>query len=725
MRWRFYLINRNGVKTRVEDPLGWDGFSFKIKRHPERHGTFREIGATEFKFTGTAMNMLKAERKQYGIRGQYALLVQGKCNGAWTEMYKGQLSFETYKFVCGSYCYVSIQVDQIGPLVSFINLFDQKVDLSKSLAFDGTTALTDYPGLSKIVTLPSKAILLRAISSNQSAQEYQISSDSGWFPVSSTGNMQGSINVPFATSEVNSIKDFTASAIMDYYNKSNDNEYVPELIYNNPNQALACIGTLFYIEFRVKGTYKNLVTGSGNQTLTLALKRGTQDFYTGATQVQGWTLYTASDLLAGTHTFDVTWSGNVTLAPGEKLWLDFFLTYFKSTNFAADVRLQIDPETYFKATVISKCDPSTARLYMVNEATSRVIESITNGAFKLYSTLYGRTDSQPYAMASDGCAGFRAVTTGLDIRKAKLSDGTDPKMFLSMKDIFDSLCAIDNIGIGPEGEDKIRIENWKWFYQNTIVFTCRGIETLEHSAKESDIWSIFKTGYDKWESEDYNGLDEFLTKREFRTSITQVQNTLEKLCKFIASGYAWEVTRRKQGDTKDWRYDNDTFIVCLTPLYEVEVNNITSPANILDPATVYNFRISPMRNAMRWFDKVAQCYTGITNSDKLSFSAGDGNYKAQGELDLSTCRQEGGVLSESADLSLASFATAADATPITAPDRVSYSFPLSFSEYNQIKAQPYGLIEYITDCERGTGWIDTIDYNPDKGLAKFTLIPKI
>jgi hypothetical protein len=530
VRWRYSLYDRNDVKTRIEEPGGWEEFSLKIKRHEERHGTFRELQETTFRFYGEAMDLLKLEKETYGIRGIYTLVIEGKCGDAWEEEYRGRISFDSYKFICGDYCYVSVGVDQVGPLVDFINRFDQKVDLTNSLAFDGTTALTDYPDLSRQIVLPSKAILLRSSASNQSANEYTISDDSGWFPVSGTGQMDGAINIPFQSVEVNSIKDFSVEPIIDYLNWSNYLEQLEPIVYNNPEQGLNCIGTQFAIEFRVKGSYKNLLGGSGNHAITLTLKKGIGDFVSSTiTLVNGWTIHSAGNNNILTQPFDITYTGTITVNPGERIFVGLFLRYFKSTNYTTDVRIQIDPETFIKISVISKCDYTKAKVSMVNEVTSRVIESITNNQLKLTSDYYGRTDSLPFASVADGCGSLRALSTGLDIRRAKLADGSDPKMFLSMKDIFESLNAIDNIGIGAEGNDKIRIENWKYFYQDDVIFTCRDIETLENQVKEKDHYSVFKTGYEKWEAEDFNGLDEFLTKREFRTALSKCK-TLWKRC---------------------------------------------------------------------------------------------------------------------------------------------------------------------------------------------------
>jgi hypothetical protein len=805
MRWRFYLIDRNGVQTRIEEPGGWDSFTLVIQRHKERHGTFRALQSTQFQFYDVGREMLKDEYDQYGSRGIFDLKIDGRCGSGWQEVYRGRIDFANFEHICADVCYATAQLDQVGAIIDFVNRFDQSVDLTSSTAFDGAT-LTNYTGLSKKILLPSKAILLRSILKNSAAAEYIISNDIGFisgFPTG-TGHVNGALNVPFDTVDINSIKDCKPEAIIDFFNNSNDGEQPPELIYNTPNQDLNCYGQSFSVTFRVKGAYKNLVSGSGSHTLSLSLKKGTNTFSTGATMIAGWTLSTGTTNPVATITFDQSYSGTVVLAPGEKLWLDFFFDYTKTTSYIPDLRLAIDPETNFTASVTSKCDATVGKISFVNETASRVIEAITNNQLKLYSEYYGRTNSQPYAMSVNGCGGLRGVSLGLDIRRAKLADGSDPKMFLSMKDVFDSLSAIDNIGVGPEGTDKIRMEPWHFFYQDDVIFSCRNIQSLKKSSKPDELYSTFKNGYDKWESEDYNGLDEFLTKREWRTSLTSAKNALEKICKWIASGYAWEVTRRKTNDTKDWRYDNDVFIACLidyfqgsadftsatnsfniipelpnmfaigdsitisnttsnnvtrtisnivpianslqiyvsaalvnevapnakirnntTPFYGIEVKSITSAANILDPDTVYNFRISPARNAMRWFDYVAKCYKNIAGTDGLFFSSADGNYVASGNLvDPAGCKLETGNLSEKGNITLSSFADADNGTPITEPERVLFSYPLSFTEYNLIVGSPYSLIEYVASCERGFGWIDTIEYNPEDGNAKFTLIPK-
>jgi hypothetical protein len=805
MNWRYTLIDRYDNSTVIDEPNGWSGFTIRTKRHRERHGTFRELQGNRFQFFGIAMQLLRKEYELYGVRSKYDMLIEMSCDGGYEEFYRGAVSFDKYTFNDGPACSVSADLDQTGPQVNFINRFDQKVNVTKSIAFDGTTPLIDYPRLTRTILLPSKTILLRGQSKNVASHEYIISGDSGWIFAAGTGLLQGTIVPVFDTTDVNTIKTYTPQTILDFYNKTHLNEDVPELIFNEPNQDLNCTGVTYHVNFRMKGRYKHLNAGSGTQTLNAVLKTGSNTFYAGATVIDSWNIFdpfSTQNMDVATYEFDFTYSGTITLNPGEKLWLGFFLSYTKFTNFTADVRIEFDAETFFKADVESKCDPSTAKLYMINETTSRVAEAITNNGLRLYSQSLGRTDSQPYSFPSMGCESLRALTTGLEIRKQKQADGSDPDMFLSMKDIFDALSAIDNIGLGFEGTDRIRIENWKWFYKSTVIMTCRNIDLIEKATQTDEHISIFKNGYSKWEAEDYNGLDEFLTKREFRTSLGEVQNTLDKICNFISSGYASEVTRRKQGSDKDWRYDNDTFIFALTnklrassgfssslgliilpvtdffvdghtiritntafnnrdftitgiaivfffmfvivaePLtdetdveaiyeditdeqYKIEINNIYNAANLVDPSTVYNFRLSPVRNAMKWFDRISAGYRHVSGDDKLFFSAGEGNYIAEGELKESFCKKESGVIKENTDIGFSSFAVPASARPIAFADRVKYKFPLSANEYKKMMAFPYGLVEYEGQAEKGQGWIDELEYTPEDGIAKFTLIPKI
>jgi hypothetical protein len=366
---------------------------------------------------------------------------------------------------------------------------------------------------------------------------------------------------------------------------------------------------------------------------------------------------------------------------------------------------------------------------MINEAISRVVESITDNEMKLYSEYFGRTNSLPYSFDEDGCGANRIITNGLNIRNVFLPNGDLPSLFVSMRDFWQSLRATDNIGLGIENGN-VRLENWKFFYNNEVIHRCLNISKLKRRVKPDEIFSGFKIGYDKWETENYNGLDEFLTRREYRLDIPQVVNVLELICKFIVSGYATEVTRRMGNTSTDWRYDNNIFMICVEPdgttyPYKVELNNIVDPLNMIDPPTIYNFRLSPVRNATKWFDRIIGSYRNVNTGHKLIFASADGNYIAEGNMYSFTCKLEYAVLKENQDLDLTIFADPAEAMPIMHPERVVYTYPLGANEYKTIAANPNGLIQFSSPSDSGFGWIDELTYRPEDGMADYILIPKI
>ncbi|MBS1618840.1 MAG: hypothetical protein JST76_10000 [Bacteroidetes bacterium] len=328
-------------------------------------------------------------------------------------------------------------------------------------------------------------------------------------------------------------------------------------------------------------------------------------------------------------------------------------------------------------------------------------------------------------------------------------------MFVSFQEMMEALNCIHAVGFGLEydtirndGHYLVRVEPISYFYDHALtLMQCDNVETLERDASAGDAISIFKTGYTKWEAEEANGLDEFLSKREYRTTLRTLRKTLDRQCKYVASGYAIEVTRRKYGtSTTDWRYDNDTFVLCLAentaadadhpdePAYMSEsggmINNPAAsniPTGILSPDTVYNYRISPARNALRWLPYIANSYQNWADG-KLIFTAGDGNYIAQGQV--ATGAIEHTPVNESQTLTLDMLDTAGPL--ITAPlyrnEVVKFKYPMSYEQWRYINTgnNKYGKIRYnVNDGPYEEGYILDLKYDLFGGMAEFTLRPAI
>jgi hypothetical protein len=381
-------------------------------------------------------------------------------------------------------------------------------------------------------------------------------------------------------------------------------------------------------------------------------------------------------------------------------------------------------------------DATTSKVSMINETGSRILEAITNDNFRLLSDYYGRTDSRPYVAPSgeDGVGSLRVLTVGLLLRQF-----LSGKLTMSFKDFFEGLNAIDNVGIGLEddgdrsGYQVIRMEDARYFYNETVLFQLDKIPLVEIEVNQDEHFSLVEIGYNKWEAEEYTGLDEFATKREYRTTLSSVTNTLSKLSNLIASGYAIELTRRKTylvSSKEDWRFDNDTFIICVdrggSGAIVVEQGNITGDVNIIDASTAYNFRISPVRNAMRWLKTALQSYRDVTDADaKLIYTDGNGNILATG-LMTGAGVIEAAVVAENSDLNKDSLGDPADAYPIYVPELWSFDFPMSLTQYNLAKASATNVIQgrFGQDAAFLDFYIREIVYRPNQGLARFRLLPK-
>ncbi len=321
-------------------------------------------------------------------------------------------------------------------------------------------------------------------------------------------------------------------------------------------------------------------------------------------------------------------------------------------------------------------------------------------------------------------------------------------MFVSFQEMIEALNAIHAVGFGLEHDairtdftDRffVRVEPIRYFYDHSLtLMTCDNVESIETDASAGDAISIFKTGYTKWEAEQANGLDEFLSHREYRTTLRTMRKTLDRQCKYIASGYAIEVTRRKLGtNTTDWRYDNDTFIICLEenvikdgetapfPDYMSETDSVSGATGLLDATTVYNYRISPARNALRWLPYILSSYADWENG-QLIFTSGDGNYTAQGSLTNNPV--EAYSLNESSPLSWQSLAYHILFPPVYRNEVVKFKYPMSYDQWRYINTgnNKYGKIRYnVNDSAYEEGYILDLKYDLFGGMAEFTLRPAI
>lgn len=743
MDYRFFLDD-----LQCEEPIGWADFELSMKRDDTYHGMQFMASTGTLRFWGVGAAYLQQQKQDNGIAASVSLVVHAACDDEYHEILRGRLNFGKYKDQCGDLCIVEIPFEEQSCTVTFNNRFDNKVDIDNIIAMDTVTVLPQYTELGKIMTLPSKAL--------QSAVDGSVATAGDATQIVYNAGDVAQFQLTFLRPEYsieryNNIKtgqltggnncqsgfDFNVSSCP----TRTEAPITPQLLFEDD---INCFDGNFTYISRLKGS---LTWNTGIKVFqvkhVIYKWDGTGEITNDGELVHEDILF--DDLPNGTigdnsFNFDSTINDTTTLPQGMGFYAFLFIYVDSLTTpgYSGTVDVNFDKDTLFRIEAVKLCPPTNVQYYAIHEALSRIVENVTNGCIRVKSEYYGRTDSQPYAFPADGCGGLRMITSGLYIRNAP-----NAKLFISPKDLISGLNAIDNIGFSiitdPEfgWRSILQIEPVAFFYKDQQMLTFNAIPSISNEIQESLHYAKINVGYKKWEVEEVNGLNEFNSTREYRTNVETISTTLDITSVLVAGNYPIEVTRQQNfadSGAADTTYDNETFIICLVRngvnSFSVEQNKILNPANIFDPATVMNYRISPVRNLHRWFKSIINTYANIFDSNsQIYFNAGTGNFIAAGILDDNTaCRLESGLgnVNENDNIYINNLVSHAVGTPLVKNEYASFEYPLNVAEWNSLKDNPYGYISYTcgTDATVQKGFIKEVKYRPAKGMANFLLRKK-
>lgn len=751
MQYQFTLIDyttdANGIATIIEEPNGWDGFELMLKRDEQTHGVFFNCSVDSLEFYGIGADIIKAAYLAKKIEAKVDILIEIKCDDCadFESLYNGKLIFAKYKYTQKDDCFVSIGVEEKGSLIQFRNKIDTKVSLDNS----------DKAALPFVASIPSKGILKTSELAilEDSVIDGQAQNDPKRIPrgagVTSIISKFRNFSLGFTTEIKNEVD--SLAGLSDNAESLNDVEalYILEEsgTYNiNLNINVRCMAWAFAQNNQVLGGTSLSYGGYNTMYAELYIRIAGVDYLLDSNNTTTWCI----DGLANTTlprtdgknpTIDLsgTYTASHALNVGDKIYLYVRLQQdgqYHMTASKGDISwvqsVIANGTNTFDINFISYFPATDCQLYAINETFAEITENITTNDMTIYSDFFGRTDAEPYTSTADGCGSLMAVTKGEKIRNLLIQNQT-PKLELSFKDVFDAMNCIYNIGIGIEPDtfganDKlIRIEPVEYFYSNSVLLTCDNVDEVILENIESKSFQTIEIGFEKYEAEEATGVDEFLTKHEYSTKSTQVSNKLERVCKFVAGGYTWEITRRVgHDDTSDWRYDKETFVICLERSggnMVVEQGNITSSDKIVDPPTILNYRITPIRMMMNWFKSVAAGLIDYT-TDSIFYTSGLGNVFATGKNN-NGCIIEATTLAENDNIDYSKFSNVADATPLWQPITATFKYPLSYTEFKALQLNPNGLINFShSDSTFTSGYILELAYVPTDGIATFKLLLK-
>lgn len=751
--WRFILIDREGVRTEVPQPINWTDPEVKVSREIQSgwHGVFFDYGVEKLEFTGLGFDLIKAEYEEYGVNGEMHLDIQYMCSqdSRYDNFYEhGRIAFDQYEDVCGDQCSVIVGIEDSSDIMLFRNNYEQKVNINSNEAFDQETELVDYDKLNFDLDVPARGIVTR--SEAKSAEDRTIDFFSQfqgeWQHMQSSGNdtEEGAFYILFGPNDIinaNEVGEGGANFSGEpYYFSGGDPGDALEIasISGNAGGQLQCRPGTFNIVVSADGIIQYAAFGDHTFRLRVSIKRGKDKDNTVTIAEQ----YGVDGFFNGsqTHPYSISINTNAAIEPGDRIWIYYYIVFVKSDLSGSAVlnsithRQYVGTRIFMEATTV--CEPTISKASMINETISRTVEAITNDKIRFYSTFFGRKDSEPYSVNNDTCAGLMAITNGLNVRRKLLKDGTQPGCFLTMKQLFDGLNPIWNIGLTIEpdparaGFKRLRFEDWRFFYQNEVGLRFRYATKVRRKIDTNRLYNRMTVGYNKWEAGGTTGLDELMTKRTYRLNINAISKELMVTSDIVCSPYTIEITRRLDTTTEDWQYDNDLFGFCLKKVgtdYSIEtfLDAAVSVQNVLDANTAYNGRITPARNAMRWFNYIIQGLRKLHADTRLIFSSGEGNYVAK--LKMNACNIEGKVIAEDEDIDLTDFESVDNAKPITFPELVEFEHPLNYNLFKKIKDDPtlrYKAVAYYCNNTEYQGWLEDVSYRPEQGMAVITVIPK-
>jgi hypothetical protein len=799
LNW-YFTLNPDIDDLLIEEPVGWSDIEFNASRDITTHGISVLFSVSDLTFDGAAAQFIRDKYKQFGVDASVEMLVQAFCDDDDVADYE-----ETFKFdfaqlsdKCGDECTLSIGIEQKSCLAQFNRSYDQKVNIDAVKTFDQTTDIVPHV---TSMPMPAKAIM-KQIDGSVVDEGFTVTQ-----PVDVLGSIHFQVRPDYGVQRMNSIKTGELSSMfLSYLDEPGyDDAISPQLLMED---LLQCLTEGIHVTGKLKGTVASSYAATH---VDVRVWLYTQLWGDLTTQVflSNTTIYSGATSAGQEIPFDIDVDfPDVNIPDGQGLW---FVVDIQTTNDLILKRfiVNFDKETFITIDAISKCPPTNADVHFLHETLDHIVQSITDKCLKLKSDYYGRID---LGYLNDGCGSLRVLTSGLKIRNAQ------PRtFFLSMQDAIKNLNAIDNIGFAIEKDendnDVLRIESINHFYQSREILKFEGVQLITTKIASNELYNVVKIGYEKWEAESINSLDELNSNREYRPSMTNVSGTKDLLCRFIAGGYPIELCRIQNfvnTGAQDSKFDNETFIICIrrtscanlpggvsfstsgganqfsvpanTPnvvvgnvitfegtqfnagpftiesvvdffggwlvtvtepvvneiitnqivklcgdiinddQFEVEQDNAINEDHLFDPDSLYNFRISPVRNLMRHFKSLGGIFPDYL-LHKLIFISGTGNVDAEGEQESPICKIESHIISEKQDITSLDFASPSDARPIFRPEPVTFEFPLSIAQFKNLRANPYGYISYrcnSTDKFK-KGFLFNLKYRIANGTASFEL----
>ncbi len=715
---RFIFDNDIEGSLQVDDPIGFEEMDLVLKRDEKFFAISSELIETPLGFYGEArdylLNILTTQGPDNEVRLDLDISVDK--GQTYENLFDGILDWETFirTFVGPDGHIARLVFVRSDFFAAFMNHQDTEVDLFTTTDLFGNTRETIN---TQLQTMHSFTIRYA---------------------------FEGAVTSPLTDSEsLTSVTTVTRFIELEH-NLENDVDLEKHLLGNLTTQLNASEPDKFFTIRDFSGTYVLAI----DTDIDINFTNATQDYFTidiqfftrvnaGGEQAIGGAvnLTPGSSVDVNTNiTVDTSLTlNNIFIDDDIKLYCSIDVTLASSGDFDLDFDIQKHETTLRTDQDI----PSTLiTAYMVHELGNKITGLITGTNGRFFSEYLGNRVTQIQSYSTNECGSYFAISQGHQIRGRP---GLQGPWSMSFEKYFDSLDSIFNIGLVVEdsgGSDRVRIEPKHFFFQSgSPVLTLRDVN-YEKSLATEFIYKEVEVGYTKWKTEEAQNDDEWNTKqtRTSRYKTIGVEKTL--LSGFIAGAYPIEITRRQRNTSKDWKLDNDDFILAVNRSVDGSENpnnlttcekneNFITVNGILFPSVAYNLRLSPARNFLRW-GNVANVGLVDYPTDLWRWQGGEGNQDFESRIaDGCEGSFNNQILEENNDIQWDYSASPAtdEQTPLFKPIWYNFTTELSFDDYKTLRDNKTDSFEIIgQDGMIIEVFLWELRYNPFKGQGEFKAI---
>ena len=730
MIWQFSLVDITNMSVIVDEPVGWDGIACNFTRNLTHHGIFTNVTTNSFEWVDDAYDLLLAEYQMNGANGSMDLLIEYQCaeGDTLTTYFRGKFDFNTFERQCLDYCFIKCDVTATKCTDIFLSRMGQDVNVQSTQNFDGDAIA---PMTFTTLNIEGQDIFVQNKADNDNGENFVgLTLDSS----NTTGTRYYDIPILLPNNPIIEFGDWNVNNVSPSIvakNEGIDNISFPmsgsdfsqyfNFIYLYQPAVDDCVSNIDYT-WRTKGNFN--ITPNYNGSIEITLRAIQVNPFTGPAISLGTTIIaTGVTLTNGVQTtiaFDETNSSLFTNGtPFDFVAFYFHLEILKTSASALDQNaISIDYDSgsvnYFNMEANSACGETTTDSVSLPDL------------LEWLPTAYYSSECPQLQIESElrDCLARYSITKGSFLRN--VIEPSVPQLFTSFEFMFDNCRKIFNIGWGfDNNETELLIGNINDFYLGSVVADVGLVNKATFTTAKDLIYGTITIGYNKWEAEEYNGLDEMNTERQYRRNINSNPSELDLMADIISAGYTIEITRRKNQaatGTSDWRYDDDLFIINTFEdegqLYAYRGVDL-SPAFVYSPATRMNFTLTPVRNLMRWFRTLAAPTPTVTN-ESLKFTSGTGNFRAGGQMTTS-CPVEDQQIFENSIINSTLFQSGY-INPIWKTIYATFEAPLSMVQFEAIKTNVYGAIRFRCGNDLYLGNIVTLSHEPNTGLASFKLL---